>query len=133
MRPTRTKYLLAAVACALPGAAFAAEGGSSGEISWPTILALLGVLGTWSAVLLYALKVMLENSTKHINDRLDAINGRFESSEKRFEKIEASIAEVRRDYVKREDWVQLSTAVQAKLDVVSARLDAIIAMERKHA
>ena len=87
--------------------------------TWQTVSIILGVLVTWSAVQIKAFDWMLNRQFK----QLDA---KWESTEKRIEKLEKSIAEVRRDYVKREDWMRLSTTVEAKLDVVSARLDAIL-------
>ena len=90
--------------------------------SLTTVSLILGVLVAWSAVLLKAFDWMLKR-------QFDQFDEKFESTEKRIEKLETSIAEVRRDYVKREDWMRLSTTVEAKLDVVSARLDAIFAAE----
>jgi hypothetical protein len=92
--------------------------------TWQTVSIILGVLVTWSAVQIKAFDWMLNRQFK----QLDA---KWESTEKRIEKLETSIAEVRRDYVKREDWMRLSTTVEAKLDVVSARLDAIFAADRR--
>lgn len=90
-----------------------------------TLSLIVGVLVAWSAVQLKAIDWIIGHNIKQFQER-------FESTEKRIEKLEVAIADVRRDYVKREDWVQFSTAVQAKLDVVSARLDAMVTMERRH-
>ena len=55
---------------------------------------------------------------------LEELDGKLRRLETRLETVESQ-------YVKREDWMRLSTTVEAKLDVVSARLDAIFAADRR--
>lgn len=94
------------------------------EITWQTISLVVGLFTALSAIQIKAFDWLLKRN-------LDTFDARFNSSEKRIEQIEAKLVEVQRDYVRREDWMRLSTAVEAKLDVVSARLDAIFAADRR--
>lgn len=93
------------------------------EITWQTISLFVGLFAALSAVQIKAFDWLLKRN-------LDTLEDRFKSADTRLDKIEARLDEFQRDYVRREDWMRLSTAVEAKLDVVSARLDAIFAADR---
>jgi hypothetical protein len=87
-------------------------------IQWQTIAVFISVLVAWSTLLLKAMDAILGHKIKAFEDR-------FTSTDKRLENLEREVVEIRRDYVKREDWMSLKTTMEAKFDLVLTRVESL--------
>ena len=90
------------------------------DIDWKSLSLLVGVVVTWSGVLLKSLDWMLKRN-------LEIFEEKFSGVLRRIEKLEAAVEAC----VKHEDYVRLSTTFEAKFDVVSARLDVLLMTMRQ--
>jgi hypothetical protein len=84
----------------------------------------LGIVVTWSGVLLWAIKWILDRNQKHFDQR-------FDSTAERLRALEADVAGIRRElaseYVKREDWIRYGATITVKLENLWSRIDSLVA------
>ncbi len=80
-------------------------------MEWEMLGVTLGILVTWSAVLLKAFDWMLKRL-------LEELDGKMRRLETRLETVESQ-------YVKREDWMRLTTTFEARFDLLMTRLDTL--------
>lgn len=92
----------------------------TGDLNWSQLGAMLGLLTIANGAFLMALKVMFDRNTKHIDQRLDVFEESIDKTDSRIQKLELDVERLRgdigKDYVRREDWIRLSTQLDAKLD-----------------
>lgn len=88
------------------------------EITWQSIVLFVGLAVTISAIQIKSFDWLLKG-------HLAAFDRRFSTVEERVEKLEQTVESFRRDYIRREDWLRQTSAIEVKLDLVSARLDAM--------
>jgi|GEM_PF-856086 len=94
------------------------------EVTWQSIVMFIGLAGTLTAIQLKAFDWLLRH-------RLTSIEDHLVSTDRRIEKLEQLVADTRRDYVRRDDWMRFSSTMEVKLDLVSTRLDALFAEYRR--
>ena len=88
------------------------------EITWQTISLFIGIAVAISAIQLKSFDWLLKG-------HLAVFDRRFMSVEERVEKLESAVQSIRQDYIRREDWMRQTSAIEVKLDLLSARLDAM--------
>lgn len=83
------------------------------EITWQTISLFVGLFVTLTAAQLKAFDWMLKRT----------IESFAETIERRLTKLEAELTEVRRDYIRRSEWMQEASQLAIKIDILTARLE----------
>ncbi len=92
-----------------------------GEISWPTVLAFLGILGAMAGMLKYT-GYMLDKNQKHIDQRFDDIETAQANNAKGVDTLRQ---EVYKEFVRREDHQGLAKAIRADSQVIFKKLDGV--------
>jgi hypothetical protein len=97
-------------------------------IDLQTTAVVAALLASWGALVLWAVKSMLDRQARHIDSRFDEMAVERRKEEARVGRLERELlelkAELPRDYVRREDAIRNETAFHAKLDAISAKIDA---------
>lgn len=93
------------------------------EVTWQTISLFVALFGALSAAQLKAIDWMIRRG-------FEAYAPQFASLEKRLSRLETETAEIRRDYVRRDEWQQQISELGVKIELLSVRLDAAIALRR---
>lgn len=88
------------------------------EITWQTISLFVGLAVAISAIQTKAFDWLLKG-------HLAVFDRRFLSVEERVAKLEEAQKAIQQDYIRREDWLRQTSAIEVKLDLLSARLDAM--------
>lgn len=88
------------------------------EITWQTISLFVGLVVAISAIQIKAFDWLLKA-------HLAVFDRKFLGVEERVAKLESAVESIRHDYIRREDWLRQTSALEVKLDLVNARLDAM--------
>ena len=92
-----------------------------GEISWPTVLAFLGILGAMAGMLKYT-GYMLDKNQKHIDKRFDDIET---AQAKNARGVDELRQEIYREFVRREDHNGLAEVIREDSRIIFAKLDSV--------
>ena len=100
------------------------------------VLAVLAPSGAiYSGLLVWGLKWLLDRAARARDNRLARLEEELERERDRRAALERELFELKaalpREYVAREDWIRLSTSIDAKLDALSSKIDRL--GERTHA
>ena len=87
-------------------------------INWESIALFASVFVTLTAVQLKAFEWMLRRG-------FEAYAPQFESIEKRLGKLEIEVSEIRRDYIRRDDWLQQVAQLSMELKVLTTQVSVI--------
>ena len=83
---------------------------------WQVLLVLLGVVASWSAIIILALRVMFNKSFKAIDEKLQE----FKKTANACSDLERELLELKADlpltYVRREDFIRFDVVINSKLD-----------------
>lgn len=101
---------------------------------------MIGVLVTlflaWSGLLIRVIKWLLDKNQKQGDDRLEEINRRLETLEVaakeetgEWQRVDRDIlllrAELAKDYVRRQDFIQVISTLDARMESINLKIDSI--------
>jgi biopolymer transport protein ExbB/TolQ len=99
-----------------------------GEQNWQLFLFLAGLLMTWSLLILGVAKLVMGRETKENEKRFAAL----EEKAKDFTKLERAYLELKADlplqYVRKEDDIRQQVTINAKLDRLAEKIEALLSM-----
>jgi|GEM_PF-286229 len=95
--------------------------------SWDILLFFAGLLSAWSLVIIGTTRWVINKGLSQYDERILALAKCAEDMEKAIKTREREILELRADlplqYVRREDAIRQETVINAKLDMLSAKID----------
>lgn len=101
--------------------------GDGAQIDWKTLGLLIGIILSWTAAFLWAVKVMLNRESKLIDSQFVTLTGNLTQITDRQQELEKDLlrlrAELSEKYVHREDWIRFGVAIDRKLDLIWKKLD----------
>lgn len=105
-------------------------------IDWKMVGVIVTLFLAWSALLIGVIKWLLDKNQKQGDGRLAEINRRLEALENtakqdtgEWQRGEREILELRaelaRDYVRRQDFIQVISSLDAKMETLTLKIDSI--------
>ncbi len=105
-------------------------------IDWRMIGVLVTLFFAWSGLLIRVLKRLLDKNQKQGDSRLEEINRRLEALEVaakeetgEWQRVDRDILELRvelaQDYVRRQDFIQVISTLEAKMESLNLKADSI--------
>ncbi|MDY6979205.1 MAG: hypothetical protein SV201_04950 [Pseudomonadota bacterium] len=108
------------------------------EVSWASIAVMVTIVVGYGALMLLAVKIMIESLKKyidrrdvtrekeveaiyvHIDNKFDELTGQLTKNNREFIELEKNFlkfkAQLPVDYVRREDWIRFGAVIDAKQD-----------------
>lgn len=105
-------------------------------IDWRMIGVLVTLFLAWSGLLIRVIKWLLDKNQKQGDDRLEEINRRLETLEVaakeetgEWQRVDRDIlllrAELAKDYVRRQDFIQVISTLDARMESINLKIDSI--------
>lgn len=98
-------------------------------MEWQQVAFFCGILALWSGFIIATLKWMLDKSDRHMGERLEGVMKRVEEFKNDVHhqeiQLQAFKTEVAERYVSRDDWIRFAVTIEAKIDRLGGKLDAV--------
>lgn len=101
--------------------------GATVAVSWQAIGVVCTIVVLWSGLFLWSIKWLLDRFAAHEDQRFTSLEKLLADWTRRTLELERDfarlLAEMPKEYVRREDWIRFGTTMTAKIDGIWARLD----------
>lgn len=98
-------------------------------MDWNLTALLCGIVALWSGFIIATLKWMLDKSDHHMGERLEMLGKHLDAFRGEVHKLELELERYKREaaerYVGRDDWIQFGITIEAKIDRLGGKLDAV--------
>lgn len=95
-------------------------------VSWQMAGVLTALIVGHGAVILLAVKTMLNNSKTHTDSKFEDLDKKITTTNSESLRIERKLltfqADLPKEYVRRDDWIRFSSVIDAKQDTISAEV-----------
>ncbi|WP_018169105.1 hypothetical protein [Thioalkalivibrio sp. ALMg9] len=96
-------------------------------IDWRGIGVLASLFVTWSGVLFWIIKWLLDRYQHHLDGRLNDLDASHKEKSQEVARVERDLlnlkAEIPVQYVRRDDYVRGQSVIEAKLDALAGKLE----------
>lgn len=97
-----------------------------GSVSWQTVAVLATLIVANGAIVLFAVKTMLNDSKIHTDEKFNELEEKISGISTESIKIERQLltfkADLPKEYVMRNDWIRFSSVIDAKQDGLGAEV-----------
>lgn len=104
-------------------------------LDWKSISVVVTVFLAWSGLLVGVIKILIERAIRVNDNRIARIESDLENEADERRELEREfrvlLADLPLKYVQREDWIRLATTIEAKMDTLNMKFDAL--KDRIHA
>lgn len=96
------------------------------DLSWEFVAVVTSIIGIFSAVILLAVRYMLQGHREHVDLRITGLSEVITVGNDEVKRIERDLTDLKIDlpnkYVRREDWIRFASVIDAKQDALGDKL-----------
>jgi hypothetical protein len=98
-------------------------------MDWNLVGLVCGIIALWSSLIIATLKWIVDRTEQQIAQRLELLSKTIDGFRGEVHKLELELERFKREaaerFVGREDWIQFGIAIEAKIDRLGGKIDAV--------